>query len=100
MSFVLDKDQLRHLAKLARLNLTDEEIATFEPQFANIFEAFAKLNDVDVSGVEEIAQVTGLKNVTAADEPRVWVDPADVLASSRRPKAANQIVVPNPHGDV
>ena len=94
----LAPDQLRHLAKLARLKLTDEEIAVFEPQFEHIFAAFEGLNAVDVSGVEALHQPTGLKGVALPDVPRAWVDPADVLASSNQPKAAPQIVVPPPHG--
>jgi aspartyl-tRNA(Asn)/glutamyl-tRNA(Gln) amidotransferase subunit C len=63
-----DKD-VRHIAKLARLGLSDAEIKKFQAQLSGILEYSRMLDEVDTKGVEPIAQITGLTNVSFADEP-------------------------------
>jgi aspartyl-tRNA(Asn)/glutamyl-tRNA(Gln) amidotransferase subunit C len=64
----LSRDDVLKLAQLARLRLTDEEISTYQKELVEILKYVEQLNDVDVSGLEPTSQVTGLTNVTRADE--------------------------------
>ncbi len=66
---VTQKD-VEHIAKLARIELNDKEKEKLAKEMSSIFGYIDKLNEVDVSGVEPTAQVTGLENVFRKDEPR------------------------------
>lgn len=63
----ISKETVRHVAKLARLGLTDAEVARFSSQLSAVFEYMEVLNEVDTSGVLETSQVTGLVNVSEED---------------------------------
>jgi len=65
---MLDEDKVRHVAKLARIELKDEEVKKFTGQLSGVFEYMDILNEVDVSKVKETSQVTGLSNVMERDE--------------------------------
>src|SRR5262245_48009756 len=69
MSAKIDPQQVRHIAHLARLKLSDEEIARFGAQLAGILDYVDKLNEVDVSGVEPTAHPLDVCNVLADDVP-------------------------------
>jgi len=56
------------LAKLAQLDLTDEEINKFQKEISEILGYVEQLQNVDVKGLKPTYQVTGLKNVTRKDE--------------------------------
>lgn len=66
MSKLTSKDILK-LAKLARLRLTDEEVALYQQELTSILTYVEQLNDVDVTGLEPTYQVTGLQNVARRD---------------------------------
>ena len=59
---------IRKLARLSRLRLTDEEVARYQNELSEILAYVEQLQDVDVVGLEPTSQVTGLTNVTRADE--------------------------------
>ena len=63
----LTKEQVEHIASLARLRLTDEEKEKYSGQLSGILDYFEKLSAVDTSGVEPTSQVTGLTNATRDD---------------------------------
>lgn len=65
---MLDEDKVRHVAKLARISLTDKEVKKFAGQLSKVFDYMEILNEVDTKNVVETSQVTGLKNVMAKDE--------------------------------
>ena len=65
---MLSEEQVRHVAKLARIKLTDEEVAKFGPQLSKVLGYMDILNEVDTGNVAETSQVTGLKNVMEKDE--------------------------------
>jgi len=69
-------EQVRHVAKLARLALTDQELARFGPQLESILEYVAKIGQLDVSGVEPMAHPVPLANVLRTDvaEPGLTVE--------------------------
>lgn len=66
----LSKEEVLHIAKLARLTLTDAELEKYAAQLSGILAYVDKLKEVDVEGVEPTAQVTGLDNVWRPDEVR------------------------------
>jgi aspartyl-tRNA(Asn)/glutamyl-tRNA(Gln) amidotransferase subunit C len=88
----LTKEQVRHLAKLARLHLTEEEIERFANQLTDVLEYVEMLKDLDLDGVPECSQVTGLVNVSREDVVDGKVaDVDDLLACSPLPKQDHQI---------
>lgn len=62
------EEELQHVAKLSRIKLTDEQVKKFAGQLGRVFEYMDVLKEVDVEGVEETSQVTGLENVMEKDE--------------------------------
>ena len=65
---MLSEEQVRHVAKLARIKLTDEEVGKFGPQLSKVLGYMEILNEVETENVAETSQVTGLKNVMEKDE--------------------------------
>lgn len=61
--------EVKRLAALSRLRLSDEEAAEFLKELNAILGYVEKLSSVDTTGVEPTPQVTGLKNVMRPDEP-------------------------------
>lgn len=59
---------VEHIAKLSRLELSDAEKEKFAGQLSSVINYVEELNEVDTTGVEITAQVTGLTNVMVADE--------------------------------
>jgi len=64
----LSKEEIEHIALLARLGLTDEEKKKYASQLSSILDYVEQLKEVDTDGVEPTAQVTGLENVMRQDE--------------------------------
>ena len=64
----LTEDQVRHIAKLARLQISEEEVKKFSKELTSILTYIDMLNELDTEGVEPTAQVTGLTNVYRKDE--------------------------------
>lgn len=76
----LTRDDILKLAALARIDLTDEEVAEFSDELSAILKYVEQLESIDVSGLEPTSQVTGLVNVTRKDEVVDYgYAPADLL---------------------
>jgi len=65
---MLTKEQVQHLAKLSRLELSEAEVIKFQGQLSSILAYVDKLKEVSTDGVEPTAQVTGLENIARVDE--------------------------------
>lgn len=90
----LSQEQVRHIAKLARLGLSDEEVKKFSTQLTNILQYVEVLNEVDTASVEMTNQVTGLKNVMRDDVVNgEWTTRDELLACSELPVERDQIRV-------
>lgn len=63
----LTKEEVLHIAKLARLELSEEEVEKFRTQLSEILEYVGQLQRVDTEGIEPISQITGLENVMRED---------------------------------
>ena len=78
----ISRDDVLHVAKLARLELTDEELELFTPQLAAVLEHAADVEALDVAGVPPTAHPYPLRNVLRADEIRPSVDRDEVLGQA------------------
>jgi aspartyl-tRNA(Asn)/glutamyl-tRNA(Gln) amidotransferase subunit C len=75
-------DEVLHVARLARLELTQEEVERFTEQLSAILEAVAKVSELDLSDVEPTAHPLDVVNVWADDEPRASIPVEDALANA------------------
>ena len=66
---MISREDVEHVAALARLHLTDEELDRMEGQLSRILEAIAVLRDVDTSHVGPTASVLAIENVMRDDIP-------------------------------
>jgi aspartyl-tRNA(Asn)/glutamyl-tRNA(Gln) amidotransferase subunit C len=63
----ISKELVQHVAKLARLELSEKQIDTFQPQLSSVLGYMSKIQSLNTEGVPETAQVTGLENVWRED---------------------------------
>lgn len=82
---------VRDVARLARIELTDEETATFQSQLGRVLEYVEQLGRLDVSEVEPTAHANPVFNVFREDAPHPGLERTAVLANA--PHAANNLVV-------
>jgi aspartyl-tRNA(Asn)/glutamyl-tRNA(Gln) amidotransferase subunit C len=67
---LISEEQVRHVANLARLGLTDDEIERMGGQLDAILDSIEKIQELDLSGVPPTANPLDLSNVLRPDEPR------------------------------
>ena len=79
---MLDRDQVLHVARLARLELSDDEIDRLGAQLNAILEAVGKVSELDLADVEPTAHPLDLVNVWAEDEPQESLPVEDALANA------------------
>ena len=79
---MIDRETVKHVAKLARLGMTEEEIDIFGIQLSVILENIAILQEVDVSGVSPTAHASRLSNIMRADVPQPSYPPEVLLANA------------------
>ena len=79
---MISRADVEHVAALARLGLTNEEIDLLVPQLSRILEAVGKLSEVDTSSVGPTAQVIALENVMREDVARPSMDREAALAEA------------------
>ncbi|HEY3736652.1 MAG TPA: Asp-tRNA(Asn)/Glu-tRNA(Gln) amidotransferase subunit GatC [Jatrophihabitans sp.] len=78
----MSRDDVAHLAKLARLAVSEEELDTFASQLDVIIGAVARVGELDVSAVEPMSHAVAMTNVFRPDEVRPSLPIADVLAGA------------------
>ena len=64
----LSNKEIQHIANLARLHISDEEISVYKDQIESILDYVKKLQDVDTEGISELAHAVGLSNVLGKDK--------------------------------
>lgn len=79
----LTNEDVKHIAKLANLTLSDSEIEKFKDQLSKVVEYIHSLSSVDVTGVKPIAQITGLENVYRNDEPSPSFTQEEALSNAK-----------------
>ncbi len=80
----LTKEEVKHIAKLSRIELSDEELEKYSEQLSSILGYIDKLNEVDTTGVEVTAQVTGLRNVLRKDEVRKSLTQEEAISTAKK----------------
>ena len=78
----LSREEVLHIARLARLGLSEAEVEKAREQLSNILENFEVLKQVDVSGVPPTAQSITLSNVMKDDKPDSSLPPTQILANA------------------
>ncbi len=78
----LSAQDVAHVAKLALLNLTNDEIQKFTEQLGSVIETAQEMNEVDLDGVEPTHHPLGLVNVMRPDEVGQSVDRDEVLGQA------------------
>jgi len=76
----LSRKEIEHIAKLARLDLSEAELEKYGGQLSGILGYIDMLKEVDTAGVEPTAQVTGLLNVLRDDAINEWDEDERELA--------------------
>jgi len=79
---MIDRDQVLHVARLARLELTGEELDRMETELGSILESIERIGELDLEGTEPTSHVIALENVLRPDEPRPSTPRERVLADA------------------
>jgi aspartyl-tRNA(Asn)/glutamyl-tRNA(Gln) amidotransferase subunit C len=82
----IGRDEVLHVAKLARLELSDDEIERFRQQLSAILEAVGTVSELDLSGVEPTSHPLEVVNVWDEDEPRPCLPREEALANAPDPE--------------
>ena len=80
----LNREEVWHIARLARLGLTEAEVDKFGEQRSDILENFETLQQVDTSDTPPTSQSIALQNVMREDEVAPSLPPGNVLANAPR----------------
>jgi len=80
----LSREEVLHIARLARMALTEEEITRLSGQLSNLLEHFEVLQEVNTDNVEPMAQSVELRSVMREDNVALSLPPEDVLANAPR----------------
>jgi aspartyl-tRNA(Asn)/glutamyl-tRNA(Gln) amidotransferase subunit C len=78
----IDEAQVRKVAKLSRLELTDAEVAEFTGQLSAILDYMEKMNELDTAGVEPLAHCLPISNVLREDSVKESLGTEKVLANA------------------
>lgn len=82
MTDTITPEQVRHIGRLARIELTDDQAAAFGRQLADIVGYFDKLKELDTDGVEPMVHATEALNVLAPDVAEPSLQAAEALANA------------------
>ena len=89
----IDRKTVEKVAKLARLQLTNDELDRYGSQLGAILDYIAKLEKLDVSGLEPLAQAVDTPNIFRADEPRPSLS-RDAALQNAPEKTGDFFIVP------
>ena len=92
---MIEKDQVFHVAKLARLKLSDDEVERMAKELSGILEHVEKISELDLEGVEPTSHVIQLENVLRPDRSRPSWSRDEVLERAPDP-AGGSFRVPSP----
>ncbi len=79
---MIDRDQVLHVAKLARLELTDDEVERMADELSTILEHVEHMTELELEGVEPTSHAVQLENVLRDDVPRPSLPRERALASA------------------
>jgi len=78
----LSREEVLHIAALAKVGVTEADVEKFQEQLSNILENFEALQKLDTAGVAPTAQSISLQNVIKCDQVRPSMSTEDVLANA------------------
>jgi aspartyl-tRNA(Asn)/glutamyl-tRNA(Gln) amidotransferase subunit C len=93
---MLSRDQVLHVARLARLELSDDEVERFSGELSKVLDHIEKISELgDMADVEPTSHVVAVENALRPDEPRPsW--PVDAMLDSAPDAALGGFRVPSP----
>ena len=92
---MIDRDQVLHVARLARLALTDEEVERMSSELSAVLDHIEAINQLDLEDVEPTSHVVEVENVLRADKPRPsW--PRERILEPAPDSTADGFRVPSP----
>jgi aspartyl-tRNA(Asn)/glutamyl-tRNA(Gln) amidotransferase subunit C len=78
----ISRDEVLHVARLARLELSSDEVARFQEQLSAILESVSKVSELDLSDVPPTAHPLEIANAWREDEPRLCLTVEEVFANA------------------
>ena len=94
----LTPEEVKHIAKLAHLELSDEQLALYREQLSDILDHIAKLNELDTSGISPMANAVVGASPLRADEARPSL-PREKLLQNAPDAEKGQFKVPSVFGE-
>ena len=82
---MLDRDQVLHVARLARLDLNEEEVDRMAAELSKVLDHIEAIRELDLEGVPPTSHVVDVVNVLRADEPTPSLPREVVLAAAPEP---------------
>ena len=92
---MIDREQVLHVARLARLRLSDEEVSKMAAELSNILEHIERISELDLDGVPPTSHVVEVANALRADESRPCL-PRDVALAEAPATQDGGFLVPSP----
>jgi aspartyl-tRNA(Asn)/glutamyl-tRNA(Gln) amidotransferase subunit C len=82
---MLDRAQVLHVARLARLELSEDEVQKMAGELSKVLEHIEKIRELDLEGVDPTSHVVDVTEALRPDEPRPCLPPEVALASAPEP---------------
>lgn len=95
---MIEREQVLHVAKLARLRLSEEEVERMVGELSGILDHVDRIGNLDLEGVEPTSHVVALENVLRADEPHASL-PRDVALASAPDPSEGAFRAPSPQAE-
>jgi aspartyl-tRNA(Asn)/glutamyl-tRNA(Gln) amidotransferase subunit C len=92
---MIDREQVLHVARLARLQLSDDEVDSMVGELSNILEHIERISELDLEGVPPTSHVVEVANALRADEPRPSL-PREVILAAAPAHTDEGFLVPSP----
>ena len=78
----LTPEEVTHIARLARVGLSEDDVSRFQDQLSQILDYFQRLQEADTENIPPTAHTLAMHNVMRDDEPRPSFDKEDILANA------------------
>jgi aspartyl-tRNA(Asn)/glutamyl-tRNA(Gln) amidotransferase subunit C len=98
MAAMIERDQVLHVARLARLRLSEEEIERMTKELSGILEHVDRITALDLDDVRATSHVVALENVLRADEPQPSL-PREVALANAPDSSDGMFRVPSPQAE-
>jgi aspartyl-tRNA(Asn)/glutamyl-tRNA(Gln) amidotransferase subunit C len=92
---MLDRDQVLHVARLARLELDDDEVERMAAELSKVLDHIEKIRELDLDGVPPTSHVVDVVNALRIDRPRPSL-PVEVALQSAPERVGDGFGVPSP----